>query len=142
MSKSPIVRFRPVQGLSGSTDDRKALRVMAAEVALNKMFNERTFSICAVNDACSALEVELTPEARAILQPLHCVEWDKIPHELKQEIPHLIKESIRRSAVIRSMVTDMILGDFSQKSQEFEAVVEEETKSSSKEQSKQYFKWW
>lgn len=146
MSNTPtLVRFRATDTVPGS-DSRKMMRVMAAEVALNKMFTDERFSICTVREACEALGAKLTPEAEAILHPLHCVNWDQIPAGLKAEIPHLIKESIQRSTVVRSMVQDMILGDFLEKEPQIEVVLEEAKKDSGElvpaEKTKPFYKWW
>lgn len=108
-----LMRFTPRGSSIDSVEStRKNLRIKAAEVALNNMFNSNRFDICAVRDACNLLGASLTPEAEAILSPLHCVHWEKIPDDLKAEIPVLLKESFQRSTVVRAMVTDMILGDY------------------------------
>lgn len=150
MNSPAVFKFKEVSGVNSSYDQKmKMLRVQAAEVGLNKMFKERHFSICAVDEACKALGAELSPEAYAILRPLHCVDWDQIPDSLKAEIPQLIKHSLQRSMVIRSMVQDMILGDYIEKDSNIEVLVEEAKMAPVKEPDDQtnptkrsFLKWW
>lgn len=153
MASPTVVRFNSSRSQIANGDSRKELRVMAAEVALNKMFSVKHFDICAVREACEALGATLTPDAEAILRPLHCVNWDQIPPAIKDEIPHLLKESFQRSQTIRGMVQDIVLGDFAEKEPEVEVIFEKakegkqelithDTAERAKEIKKKAWKWW
>ena len=148
MASPTVVRFNSARSEMVNGDSRKELRVMAAEVALNQMFSGKHFDICAVRGACEALGATLTPDADAILRPLHCVNWDQIPPGLKAEIPNLLKESFQRSQTVRGMVQDIILGDFAEKEPEVEVVFEKEKEGKQEliqaqpEAKKKVWKWW
>jgi len=153
MASPTVVRFNSARSQMANGDSRKQLRVMAAEVALNKMFSGRHFDICAVREACEVMGATLTPDAEAILRPLHCVNWDQIPPAIKDEIPHLLKESFQRSQIVRGMVQDIILGDFVEKEPEVEILFEQAKESKQElltqdvrerasEIKKKTWKWW
>lgn len=146
MADTTLMRFTPKgNSLDAVESTRKNLRIKAAEVALNTMFSGPRFNICAVRESCTLLGATLSPEAEAILTPLHCVDWEKIPSELKAEIPVLLKESFTRGTVVRSMVTDMILGDFADQMKTTEVdveVVQTDSSAAEKPAKKSILKWW
>lgn len=70
------------------------LKTLAAVTALNVMMQKNYFSICAIDSVAKMLGVNPKSEAYDILLTLHCVDWDKMPKELKDAVPELIKECL------------------------------------------------
>lgn len=70
------------------------LKRLSAETALNNMMASGHFSICAVRDAAKLLGVNPQGDAYDILQPLHCIDWDKMPAALRDAVPGLIEQCI------------------------------------------------
>ncbi|MET3371968.1 hypothetical protein ABIC89_001009 [Variovorax boronicumulans] len=70
------------------------LKRLSAETALNNMMSGSHFSICAVRDAAKLLGVNPKGDAYDILHPLHCIDWDKMPAELRDAVPSLIEQCI------------------------------------------------
>jgi len=69
-------------------DDTKA---MVAITALNKMFESGSFSICTIDSVAQMLGVIPDREAYETLRPLHCVDWQKMPKALRDQVPGLIQ---------------------------------------------------
>lgn len=65
-----------------------------AVVALNDMMSKGHFNICAIDRIAEMLGVNPKGEAYRTLAPLHCVDFSKMPPELKQMIPGLIKQCL------------------------------------------------
>lgn len=70
-------------------DEQKQL---IALTALNKMFRGRYFSICTIDSVAEMLGVNPAGEAYRMLCPLHCVHWDEMPAQVRQQVPDLIRE--------------------------------------------------
>lgn len=72
-------------------NDTKAL---VAITALNKMFDSDHFSICTIDSVAEMLGVIPDAEAYETLQPLHCVDWQKMPKALRDRVPGLIQQAL------------------------------------------------
>ena len=66
------------------------LRGLVVAVSLKKMFEGSHFSICTVQDCLKAVKIIADGDTMEILQPLHCVDWAKMPPELRNEVFHRI----------------------------------------------------
>ena len=67
------------------------LKQIAALTSLNDMMKKGWMNICTVDAVAELLGVNPKCEAYAILKPLHCVSFDKMPEELASAIPGLIQ---------------------------------------------------
>ena len=70
------------------------VKALAALTALNAMFAGSHFSICTLDKAAELLGVRPEPEARTILSALHCIDWVKMPRELRDQVPGLIQQAL------------------------------------------------
>lgn len=70
------------------------LKNMAAMTALNQMLAGAHFSICTVDSVAAMLNVRPASEAYSILRTVHCIDYAKMPKELRQAIPDLIKQCL------------------------------------------------
>jgi hypothetical protein len=70
------------------------LKNLAATTALNAMLADRHFSICTIDSVASMLNVKPASDAYNILRAVHCIDYAKMPAELRQAIPGLIKECL------------------------------------------------
>jgi hypothetical protein len=70
------------------------LKNLAATTALNSMLADRHFSICTVDRVAKLLNLNPACDAYNILSSVHCIDYAKMPAELRQAIPSLIKECL------------------------------------------------
>ncbi len=70
------------------------LKEMAAMTALNEQLRAKHWSICVIDRAAALLEVNARGEAYDILHALHCIDYQKMPLELRDSIPDLIKQCL------------------------------------------------
>lgn len=71
------------------------LKELSALTALNNMMEKGHFDICCVREVGKLLGVN--PEAHpshAILRPLHCVDFAKMPPQLRDAIPGLVQDCL------------------------------------------------
>lgn len=68
------------------------LKKMAALTALNNMLASSHFSICTIDAVAKMLNVQCRNDAYAILSTLHCIDFAKMPDELRAKVPDLIQE--------------------------------------------------
>ncbi|HEY0586230.1 MAG TPA: hypothetical protein VGD52_08875 [Pseudoduganella sp.] len=68
------------------------LKQMAALTALNDMMSKGRFDICAIRSIGEMLGIKAAGEEYQILQPLHMIEFAKMPPELSDAIPGLIQK--------------------------------------------------
>lgn len=69
------------------------LKKLAAMTALNNMLQQGHFSICAVDDAAKLLGMRNGRcDAYNTLHALHCIDYAKMPKELRDAIPGLIQQ--------------------------------------------------
>ena len=73
------------------------LKELAAITALNQMMKGGHFSICTIDNVANMLGVNCRGmEAYTILSTLHCVDFGKMPPELREAIPQLIRQCLNR----------------------------------------------
>lgn len=73
----------------------ESLKELSALTALNSMMEKGHFDICCVRSVGELLGVD--PKAHpsfAILQPLHCVDFAKMPPPLREAIPSLVQDCL------------------------------------------------
>ena len=83
---------------------------MSAITALNNMMSKPYFDICVIDAVAKLFGGHPLDEAYAILRPLHCVDWNKMPAELVAAIPGLIQEclGVAPTYVFKSMQPEVI----------------------------------
>lgn len=73
------------------------LKELAAITALNHMMKGGHFSICTVDSVAEMLGVNCRGmEAYAILRTVHCIDFGKMPPELREAVPQLIRQCLNR----------------------------------------------
>lgn len=72
-------------------DDLKAL---AALTALNEMFASSHFSICTIDKVATLLGVHPQRDAYNTLRTLHCVDWNRMPRQLRDSVPQLVQQAL------------------------------------------------
>lgn len=78
------------RGCEGMSD----LKQMAAVTALNEMMSGSHFNVCTIDRIATMLQVNPKGEAYEVLHTLHCINWDKMPQELREAVPDLIRQCI------------------------------------------------
>jgi len=67
--------------------------MMVAQVALNKLFEDNHFSICKLNDVMDLLgKGRRNSKIYKQLHTLHCVHYEDMPDDLKNQIPYMVNE--------------------------------------------------
>jgi hypothetical protein len=78
------------------------LRQMSALTSLNAMMDKGYFSISTIDTVAQLLEVNARgTEAYRLLAPLHCVDFAKMPTELREAVPALIQECLGIAPVFK-----------------------------------------
>lgn len=62
--------------------------------SLNAMMTSARFDICTVDAAIKTLGCVPDGRAYTILRPLHCIQWQDMPAELRDSVPRLIERCI------------------------------------------------
>ena len=70
------------------------LKQISSMVALNSMMQSSFFSICTIDSVATLLQVNPHGEAYDTLRVLHCISWYKMPTELREAIPELIRQCL------------------------------------------------
>lgn len=70
------------------------IKAAAALTALNEMFQGSHLNICTIDRVAKLLGVHPEREAYDTLHALHCVHWDKMPRDLRNQIPALIQQAL------------------------------------------------
>lgn len=74
--------------------DLDALKKASAMTALNVMMASSYFCISTIDKVAKLLGVDPKGEAYNILSPLHCIDFAKMPDELREAIPGLIEKCL------------------------------------------------
>lgn len=74
--------------------EEEKLKQLSAITALNDMMQRGHMNICTIESVAKMLGIDPKGRAHDILRPLHCVDFAKMPVELRGEIPGLIKECL------------------------------------------------
>lgn len=88
------------------------LKQLAAVTAINHMLTERHFSICTIDKVGNLLNVKPAGDAYNILSSVHCMDYAKMPAQLREAIPSLIQsclgvETIFQFADLKQKVIDL-----------------------------------
>lgn len=88
------------------------LKQLAAMTALNDMLAGAHFSICAIDNVAKLLDVNPKGEAYDTLHALHCINYDRMPPQLREAIPELIRaclgvETIYRFQTLHQQIVDV-----------------------------------
>jgi hypothetical protein len=66
-----------------------------ALTALNDMMSKGHFNICTIDRVAELLGVQLRGSAAyKALGPLHCIDWARMPQEVRDAVPGLIQECL------------------------------------------------
>lgn len=78
--------------------------------AVKNLLSESFFSISKMREIARLVGVPTDGPAWKLLSPLHCVDYDKMPKELRDAIPHLINECLTASERVRADVGTALKG--------------------------------
>lgn len=70
------------------------LKQLAALTALNAMFSKNYFDICTIDSVATMLQVNPKGETYDLLRTMHCVHYDKMPRELRGQLPDLVMQCL------------------------------------------------
>lgn len=79
-------------------------RQLVVTAALNDLFTKKWFDMCNLNKVREIVNAPKNSEAYKLLDALHCVDYDKMPPDLRERIPHLVNEVLRPTVVINAAV--------------------------------------
>lgn len=66
------------------------LKLLAVQASLTKMLSDKYFNICTIDNIVEMNNLKPDREAMAILNALHCVNYNQMPAELLNALPDLI----------------------------------------------------
>lgn len=70
------------------------LKQLAAMTSLNDMMSKSHFNICTIDSVAKLMQINPGGEAYDTLRPLHCIHWDRMPAELREAVPDLIRQCL------------------------------------------------
>lgn len=70
------------------------LKQLAAMTSLNSMFQKGYFDICTVDSVGKMLSINPKGDAYDVLRTLHCIHFEKMPKELRDQVPELIRQCL------------------------------------------------
>lgn len=77
--------------------------------ALNDLFTKGHFSICGLNSILEVMGNPYRGEAYTLLRTLHCVDYNKMPADLRNRIPQLVNECLRPPEPTACLATEVAL---------------------------------
>lgn len=80
------------------------LKMLSAQAALVKLFDQDYFSICTIDNISKMMGIKPEREAYQILKTLHCVHYDQMPSALLQALPELIMHVMQSPALDASRI--------------------------------------
>ena len=84
-------QHNPVHQLMSEMPETKQLVLRAAT---RKLFDCRHFSICTVDSMMKLVGTTARSAAYTQLNALHCVDFADMPKDLRERIPHLVRECL------------------------------------------------
>ncbi len=82
------------------------LKQMVVLTAMERLFDEKHFSICAVRNIAKVIGAPACGPAWDMLEALHCIQYATMPAELRESIPHLVNECLKtKQAMIENTRT-------------------------------------
>lgn len=70
---------------------------LVAKQAIARLFTERYFSICKLDDVIALTGAQRGSEAYRLLRALHCVDWADMDPALRERVPLLVREALLTS---------------------------------------------
>ena len=70
-------------------------------VAINTMLSSNSFSICTIRDSAEVLGIRPVKEYYDVLRLLHCIDYNKIPKSIVEQIPDLIVKSLDNNEIFQ-----------------------------------------
>lgn len=92
-------------------DEMLRVKQLAAMAALNSMLSKGYLDICTIDKIAEMINMNCKCEAYTILRTLHCVDFAKMPRELRQSIPSLIKQCLGMEPIFQYTEDDMGFSD-------------------------------
>lgn len=87
--------------------------MLVAQVALNKLFNEKHFSICKLDEVMTMLgKGRRNSKIYQQLSALHCVHYEDMPDELRNQIPFMVNELLTNSPIANQATAVALNGVF------------------------------
>ena len=80
------------------------LKMLSAQAALVKLFDQSYFSICAVDNIIEMMGIKPERETYLILKTLHCVHYNQMPADLLQALPEMIMRVMQSPALDASRI--------------------------------------
>lgn len=68
----------------------RAFRQEAVIIALNKLFSDNWFSVSQLNSAAVLAEIIIPAEKQKIFQAIHCVHYNAMSKEFREDLSELI----------------------------------------------------
>lgn len=98
-------RPNPVHQLVSQMPETQQL---VLRTATRKLFDQRYFDICAVDSLMKLVGTQARPQAYTQLRALHCVDYADMPPDLRERIPHLVRECLAGQTA--EQAADIVLG--------------------------------
>lgn len=70
---------------------------LVAQQAISRLFTERHFSVCTLDEIIKLTGAQRDSEARRLLGALHCINWSDMDPELRKRVPLLVREALLTS---------------------------------------------
>ncbi len=94
-TRSGLTLLPPLQAESlPSVASLPETRRLVAEAAINRLFTERHFSICSLDELIKLTGAQRGSDAYRLLRPLHCMDWADMTPELRERVPLLVREAL------------------------------------------------
>jgi hypothetical protein len=87
------------------------LKQLAAITALNEMMAGSHFNVCTIDRIGKMLDINPKGEAYEVLHTLHCINWEKMPKQLREAVPGLIKECLGVGPVFQFKTLEPVVID-------------------------------
>ena len=86
------------------------MKAEAIKAALRDMWESGHFSICKFQDCCKIAGVLIPDEIEKFLQPLHCVNFNKMSKGLRKEIMRVTMATIQASPMELDVIQKVRIG--------------------------------
>ena len=97
-----------ITGLMPSSNT--TMRQLVVQTAAQKLFTEKHFSICTLRDIATLTHARQSGPAWDMLHALHCVDYNKMPPELRAQIPALVNEVLTSGMDVQDAVDVSLKG--------------------------------
>lgn len=104
-SPKPSGPQNPVHQLVSQMPETQQL---VLRTATRKLFDKRYFDICTVDTLMKLIGTTAPTHAYTQLRALHCVDYADMPQDLRERIPHLVRECL--AGPTADEAADIVLG--------------------------------